>query len=148
MPGWGVRCQDKTLVERGVSYSQSSTEGDDSKNRLVIHIQAWIVWVGAAALGLVSADTRTVGVRMQLSLGQLTLDLSKHKFPWPPPHWHFGHHRYLFKVMNTATLTHLVLKPVWAHQLNRKSSYFKVFSARKCKLVYTLKWIYTRIWSK
>jgi len=34
--------------------------------------------VGAAALSLVSADTRAVGVRVQLSLGQLTLDLSKH----------------------------------------------------------------------
>ena len=50
-----------------------------------------------------------------------------HKFPWPPPHWHFRHHRYLFKVMNTATLTQhgLVSKSVWAHQLNRKSSYLK-----------------------
>ena len=28
-----------------------------------------------------------------------------HKFPWPPPHWHFGHHRNPFKVVNTATLT-------------------------------------------
>ena len=27
------------------------------------------------------------------------------KFPWPPPHWHFGHHQNPFKVMNTATLT-------------------------------------------
>jgi len=34
--------------------------------------------VGAAALSLVSVDTRAVGVRVQLSLGQLTLDLSKH----------------------------------------------------------------------
>ena len=34
--------------------------------------------VRAAALSLVSADTRIVDVRMQLSHGQLTLDLSKH----------------------------------------------------------------------
>ena len=27
------------------------------------------------------------------------------KFPWSPPHWHFGHHRNPFKVINTATLT-------------------------------------------
>ena len=27
------------------------------------------------------------------------------KFPCSPPHWHFGHHRNPFKVMNTATLT-------------------------------------------
>ena len=27
------------------------------------------------------------------------------KFPWPPPHWHFRHHRNPLEVMNTATLT-------------------------------------------
>jgi len=34
--------------------------------------------VGAVALSLVSVDMRAVGVRVQLSLGWLTLDLSKH----------------------------------------------------------------------
>jgi len=34
--------------------------------------------VGAVALSLVSADTRAVHVHVQLSLGWLTLDLSKH----------------------------------------------------------------------
>ena len=34
--------------------------------------------VRAVALSLVSADTRTVDVCVQLSLGRLTLDLSKH----------------------------------------------------------------------
>ena len=55
---------------------------------------------------------------------------ARHKFPWPPPHWHFGHHQNPFKVMNTAPLTQhwhhtdsLVSKSVWARKLNRKSSY-------------------------
>jgi len=34
--------------------------------------------VGAVALSLVSVDMRAVGVCVQLSLGRLTLDLSKH----------------------------------------------------------------------
>ena len=68
------------------------------------------------------------------------------KFPWPPPHWHFGHHQYLFKVMNTATLTQQsCLKVSVGLSTWQKVIIFKVFSARKCKLVYTLKWIYTRI---
>ena len=64
----------------------------------------------------------------------------KTKFPWPPPHWHFGHHRYLFMVMNTATLTQhwqSSLKVSVGLSTLQKIIIFKVFSARK--LVYTLK---------
>ena len=78
-------------MERGVS-THSSTIGGDSKNMLASSDSdpsvdlvrcpsvdlVSLIKRRAAAQSCVSADTTTVGVRMQFSLGRLILDLSKH----------------------------------------------------------------------
>jgi hypothetical protein len=82
-----VRCRDEGLAEGEVS-SHSSTTRRKSKYMSVtestnsdpsVDLVSWMN-SRAAALSRVSADTTTVVVRVQLSPGRLTLDLSKHLF--------------------------------------------------------------------
>ena len=86
-------CCPLSLYLKMVHFACSSAHSDTWV--LFLYISQVLLYSGKGQYTVYSLSTRTTFLWEDLQC----------KFPWPPPHWHFRHHRNPFKVMITATLT-------------------------------------------